>query len=92
MAAKKTYIEKSWQSFHRIVFPNATESQLADHRTAFFAGAAILFKGAIGAISDGDEITESDMLFMSTVSDEIDEFGAQLDRDVLGIDLRQPSN
>jgi hypothetical protein len=86
------YIEKSWQVFHVVAFPGAPEEQLIELRKAFFAGAAVLFKIAMGGVSDGDEITESDERFMGDISNEIEEFGVQLDREVLGLKRTPGSN
>ena len=81
------YIEKSWESYRKMVLPKAKEEELIEHRKAFLAGAAILFTSVLKGLSEGDGVTEGDMRFMADIQTEVDEFGHKLDLEVLGMQL-----
>lgn len=85
------YIEESWERYRAVVLPGCTNTeQLADMRRTFFAGAALIFKGILLNLSDEEDATEGDLNLMSSVNAELNEFGQQLDADVLGIQ-REPA-
>lgn len=79
------YIEKSWQSFASLVLAkDASAIQREEMRSAFYAGAAIIFEGMIQMMDDGDEPTDSDMQKMAQIQLEITAFGQELDKQVFG--------
>ena len=75
-------IEALWQSYRNLVVPpDAPEDQLRETKQAFFAGAASLLEAVNNCILDpGDEPTAGDFERMGKIQDELDEFGANLDR------------
>jgi hypothetical protein len=76
----KKPIEAGWKSYRKLVIPKeATDVQIRECRQAFYAGAAILFKGIMGALDSESEPTDADMERMQRIQDELDEFGLQLD-------------
>lgn len=79
------YIEKSWESYRKLVVPaDASETQVRETRQAFYAGASIIFTGMIHIMDGGDEPTDADMKRMMDIQLEIDAFGQQLDKRVFG--------
>ena len=78
------YIESGWAGYRHVVIPaDASEVQVNESRRAFFAGAACLFETIMLAASPGVEPTEADMDMMANLQAEIDEFGQQLDLEIL---------
>lgn len=81
----KNWIERSWQSYRRMVVPaDAGDVQINETRQAFFAGASILFTALIHGVSEGPEVQPADEQLMADLQREIDEFGQQIDKRVLG--------
>ncbi|HEY5566018.1 MAG TPA: hypothetical protein VIM81_02070 [Gammaproteobacteria bacterium] len=82
---RKRWIERSWQRYLRMVVPaDAPDVQVNETRQAFFAGAAILFTALQFGVSEGDEVQPADERLMADIQAEIDTFGEQIDRKVLG--------
>lgn len=82
---KKRPIQAGWEAYRKVVVPaDAGEAQLNETRQAFFAGAAVLLQGIMGALSPGPDESEGDMRLMSDIQDELTDFGQQLDKGVLG--------
>lgn len=80
MAPRRRTIERAWQGYRRMVVPaDASESQVAETRQAFFSGAAVLFHGIMRSLDPGDEPTDADMQRMDDLKAELDEFGQQFD-------------
>jgi hypothetical protein len=80
----KKYIEDSWQGYRKLLSPNAGEVQVAETRQAFYAGAAVLFKGIMIAMDPGEEPTQGDMELMDSINQELQDFSAELDKKVFG--------
>lgn len=55
-----------------------SEQQRRDLRMAWFLGCDHLFFGAMGAMSEGTEITERDEARMAGIQDELDQFRMEL--------------
>jgi len=80
-------IKTAWESYQaHVVSPNAGATQIVETRSAFYTGAAVLFMTltTTPVLSEGDEPTEGDLAMMQSIQDEIDAYGAQLDKDVFG--------
>ncbi len=78
------YIENAWQSYCSMVMPaDAGEIQIKETRQAFFAGVAILFQTMMVSLDPGEEPTDRDMQRLSDLQDELDEFGALIDKRLL---------
>ncbi len=76
------HIEKMWYGFRTTTIPaNAPQEQLDDMRRAFFCGASALFT-LIARLGPDDE--ETAMRQMSSIQREVDKFGAELDKEILG--------
>lgn len=85
MTAKTKLIERGWNSYRDMVLPkNAPDIQIRECRQAFYAGAAILMQGIMGALDSGDEPTDADMQRMAAIQDELDAFGQEIDKRYLG--------
>lgn len=86
-------IEKAFASYRRYVMPaDAGDVQVRETRQAFFAGAAILQTLVLRRLSPGagpETVTDEDMAFMSAIQKELDDFGQQLDVDLLSGGIRQ---
>jgi hypothetical protein len=78
------YIEKSWQSYRQLIPADASETQIRETRQAFYAGAAIIFKGMILLMDGDDEPSAADMARMMEIQKELDAFGQELDKRVFG--------
>lgn len=87
----KKLIEGAWQSYRRYVVPPvAGDEQVKQTRQAFFAGAAILQTLIMRNLSPGkEEITAEDMALMAAIQKELDDFGQQLDVDLMSGGVRQ---
>jgi hypothetical protein len=79
------WIERAWDRYRKMVVPaDAGPVQVAETRQAFMAGAAILFTAIMQGVSEGDEVQESDERLMADIQAEVDAFGQEIDRAVLG--------
>jgi hypothetical protein len=77
-------IERAWALYRRRVMPvGAQDVQVRETRKAFYAGASVLFTVLVNGVSDSDEPTKGDMDLMEGLQAEIDEFGQELDAEVL---------
>jgi hypothetical protein len=73
----------AWAMYQEICVPHdASPQQIADLRLAFFAGAAVLFRGLMITLDDGSEPTVADMVKMEAIHNEIDAFCATFDETV----------
>ena len=60
---------------HMAIVKDATDEQVDEMRSAFFAGAQHLFASIMSILDPGDEEpTENDLRRMSLISDELDRF------------------
>jgi hypothetical protein len=87
--ARDNYIAAAWESYLARVMPaDASVTQIAETRQAFFGGAAVLFT-MMTLPMEGNQTDEQigDFIkdFMKALSHEIHIFGAELDLEVLGI-------
>lgn len=85
---KRKIIEDGWNSYRRVVVPrNASETQVLETRRAFFAGASLLFVtiNKLLDMSKPEDATPEDLQMFSDVQDEINQFGAALDSELLGL-------
>lgn len=79
------FIEAGWDSYRKLVIPSdAGLTQVRETRKAFFAGAAVLFETLMMSLDSGTEETEKDMQKMANLQQELDEFGLEIDLEVLG--------
>lgn len=77
-------IEQMWDGFAKMVVPaSAPEVQRVEMRKAFYAGASALFTLMVKSMSDGPDEMPEDMALMENIQSEIDEFRAELDREVI---------
>jgi hypothetical protein len=86
-------IERAWTRFERMVVPaDAGPVQRAEMRKSFYAGAATLFRMLVDlseGVSEGNEPSPNDMKLMDGLAAEIEEFGQQLDAEVLQLKLTE---
>lgn len=76
-------IEQMWQRFSQTVVPkDASDVQRQEMHRCFFAGAAATFR--LFEIASQIHAEEKAALFLEAVSEEVEAFGQQLDRDVFG--------
>lgn len=77
-------IQEEWEKFHDRVMPlGAGEIQRRETRRAFFAGAAALFSILNRNVEGGSgEPTADEMAVMDDLSEEIQEYGRELARDI----------
>lgn len=85
-----TPIARGWKSYRRLVVPaDASETQVAETRQAFFSGAAILFESIMLALDPGEDPTDADLSMMENIQAELDAFGHTLDQRYLGTAHKQ---
>ena len=76
-------IEAGWVSLRMTVLPpDASETQLDETRFAFFAGAQHLFASIMSFLDSDMEPTERDLLRMSKLQTELDEFLEEMKRKI----------
>ena len=80
----KTPIGAAWLAYRRLcVHENASETQVAETETAFYAGALILYETIINNLTEGDEVEDADMAMMENIHAEFERFGSRFDQKVL---------
>ena len=68
-------IEAGWIGFRQMAVPAyASEPQIDDTRSAFFAGAQHLFGAVMGFLEEGEEPTDNDLRRMDQINAELAEF------------------
>ncbi len=73
---KRLMVAEQWDQFSRAVFNAGTPPiQRKEMRRAFYAGAEMVLVKIMGAISPGDEPTDSDLEIMSSIHGELRDFG-----------------
>lgn len=84
------YIEQGWDAYRRIMLPDDMDEGSLHHlRRAYYSGAAVLFHTIMHVLDPGDEPTVEDLARMSGLQAELDEFGQQLDAEILGSMMRK---
>jgi hypothetical protein len=68
-------VEAGFRSFQAIAFPNADPQHVLDLKCAFFASAQHLFGTILSILDPGQEPTDTDMLRISQIAEELDGFG-----------------
>ena len=82
----KKLIRGGWESYRNLVVPkSAGDTQIAETKQAFYAGASVLFHAIMNVLDPGEEPTEKDLDVLSNIQKEIDFYGQSLDRKILGI-------
>jgi hypothetical protein len=85
LADEGRIIEGGWQAMRLLVLPpTASAVQVAEMRKAFFAGAQHLFGSIMTVLDpdDEDEPTANDLLRVALIHAELEEFTAELRREV----------
>lgn len=68
-------IEAGWVGLRAMAVPaNASDVQIDEMRSAFFAGAAHLFSCIMRTLDPGEEPTETDMRRLDMIQQELDSF------------------
>ncbi|HVJ44681.1 MAG TPA: hypothetical protein VM639_24500 [Dongiaceae bacterium] len=68
-------IEAGWHSLRVMTIPtDAPAIQLAEMRTAFFAGAQHVFATLLRTLDDGDDATDGDLNRLALIQAELDGF------------------
>ena len=71
---------EEWKSYRqRVIPPTAPDVQVIESKRAFYGGAFCLFNLLQRVASDGDEVTESDMIAMSKIDLEFKEFYSRME-------------
>lgn len=74
-------IETAWQDYLAKVIPaGAGQIQITESRRAFYAGAHCLLASMLRALGPDKEVTESDLLIMDGVKEELDQFLKELQK------------
>ena len=76
-------IKDGWDSYHDLVLPkNISDIQRDETRKAFYAGAAVLWTSILKHLdlSGEEEPTEKDFDILEGIQNEINAFGAELDK------------
>lgn len=72
-------VEAGWVGLQMAVFTGEEpEDQVTEMRRAFFAGALHLFQSINAVMEEGAEATESDLMVMDRINDELEEFEVEL--------------
>lgn len=81
---KRPSIEAAWRGYRNLVLgPRIGGEVLLASRTAFWAGAAVLFYSIMGSLDDGTEATEADLARMDAINAEIEKFCVTFDEAVI---------
>lgn len=68
-------LETAWQDYEKNTLPpGAPKIQIVETRRAFYTGARALLSSLLKVFGPGQEPTESDMLIMDGVQEELDQF------------------
>lgn len=74
-------IEAGWMALRYTMIPeNASTLQLSEMRKAYFAGAQHLFASILSILEPGAEATDKDLMRMTQIHEELDQFVAQMKR------------
>ena len=72
-------IASAWQEYLARVIPaDAPEVQVSECRKAFYAGAGCLLDAMCAVLGPGQEPTESDLLIMDGIADELKQFAREV--------------
>lgn len=75
MTDRGKLLEEGFAAFLKFFYPHGVDdAQRRDLRMAWFLAADHLFFGVMGAMSDGQGITERDVARMAGVNDELEQF------------------
>lgn len=81
----KIIVATMFDQYRRLVIPrDAGPTQVEECRRAFFAGAICLLGFIQGKLSQGDEVTDSDLKLMENLDAELQDFQRELDAYVVG--------
>lgn len=81
----KNPIQAAWLSYEQMVLPkDAGEVQRSETKQAFFAGASTIFQALMVGLSDGPDESGGDMKMLSTIEQELRNFGKTFDQKILG--------
>ncbi len=68
-------IEVAWLEYvEKVIPPDAPAIQFKECRKAFYAGAGTLFSSIMNVLGPGQEATESDLLIMDGINEELQQF------------------
>lgn len=72
---KQKVIEAAWLDYRaKVVPPGASPVQVSETRKAFYSGAGTLIESLMKVLGPGGDATESDLLIMNGIQEELDEF------------------
>lgn len=75
------HLERGWKAFEsKVIHPGAPDYQRREMRTGFYAGALVVFTTLTAEVSDGDEVSESDLHLMADIDAELRAFQVELNR------------
>lgn len=81
----KKYIEAGWDGYKVVCVPiAASETQVAEVRQAYFAGAAVLMQVIMRGLSKGRKAKPEDLRMLEELQAELSDFAESLDAKVLG--------
>jgi hypothetical protein len=88
MTDRGKLLEEGFAAMLKFFYPEGVgEQQRRDLRTTWFLACDHLFYGVMGAMSEGQDMTERDLARMSGVADEIEQFR----REALGMSAAAPA-
>lgn len=75
-------IKEQWESFEAALLQEAGDVQRQEMRRAFYAGAQCflaIMTSTLSETEDPDEITEGDMALLDNLSNELEQFGKDVE-------------
>jgi len=87
--ARYRFVEEGWKAYRRLMLPaDAGTKSVRALRRAYFSGAAVLFTTIMETLDPGDEPTQADLDRITDIDNELREFGARFDEEVLSALLK----
>jgi hypothetical protein len=77
---RRRLILEGWNEYRRMIPAAAPPVQIEETRRAFYAGAQTLLTSLVMILDPGTEATPDDLLRMKGISDELEQFFADLVR------------
>lgn len=73
-AFKETNLAELWESYKKILPPDASPNQIIETRRAFYAGCQGLYFMLMHILDPSDDVTDMDMAIMASIDKELKDF------------------
>ena len=81
----RQYIAQAFATYRNLAVPAAaSDIQVRETRQAFFAGACFYHEFCMEKLSEGEEVTATDLRMMESFTLEVEAFGKEVDRRIFG--------